>query len=277
VVNCLIFGEFCVIVIKNEVIIMFFEDLNSVVKYIEAHIEEDIDIETLALMLGTNQDTFKRIFTLICGVSVTEYIKKRRLTVCCNDLKNMSVLDVAYKYGYTSSAGFSRAFYNFHKCYPSAVKQGDNVKLNAFLPIKISSNLGAKEFSYSIENWGSRELFGYHKECDVRSLQQVVGAEFASFLGKYQPTEYCGLTFYEPGARAKYWFCLYDEREGLSSVTIPAGEWLVLEYHGEFSEISSFVRAVYRDIGKQINYLPARKIDMELYSRDGVKLCFLLN
>lgn len=255
---------------------MFFEDLNSVVEYIENHLKENINIKKLAQMLGTNQDTFKRIFSLICGVSVADYIKKRRLTICCADLKTRSVLEIAFSYGYSSSAGFSRAFYGFHKCFPSDIKQNVSVSLNAFLPIKISTNCGLKEINYCIENWGKQEFFGYALESDVHSLQQVVGKEYANFLQKYNPNDYYGITFYEKNGKAKYYFCLKTSQDGMEKVEIPAGQWLVLEYSGKFSDISKFVRAVYQDIGKKINYLPNGKIDMELYSNGKLKLCFLL-
>ncbi len=173
---------------------MFFETLNSVVEYIENHLKDDIDINVLAQILNTNQDTFKRIFTLICGISVTEYIKRRRLTVCCADLKNFSVLDVAYMYGYSSGAGFSRAFYEFYKCYPSDVKKNAEVKLNAFLPIKISTNLGLSEINYSIENWGKMELWGYFVQSKVNSIPEIIGREYERFLAKYEVDEYYGIT-----------------------------------------------------------------------------------
>lgn len=255
---------------------MFFEQLNSVIDYIENHLKENIDLDNLASMLNTNQDTFKRIFALICGVSVAEYIKKRRLTVCCSDLKNYSVLEVAFAYGYTSNAGFSRAFYNFHHCYPSAVKQNKDVKLNAFLPIKISTNLGLTEINYNVVDLNKQEFFGYYIESEVSALPRVVGQEYKRFVSKFKTESYCGITIYEKDNRAKFWLCSNEICENLQKITLPAGTWLVLEYTGAYEDISKFVKTIYRDIGHQINCRLAHKIDMEIYTRSGVKLCFLL-
>ena len=54
---------------------MFFSSLNKVFDFIEQNLQDDISINSLGNILGTNEDTFKRIFTLICGMSIAEYIK----------------------------------------------------------------------------------------------------------------------------------------------------------------------------------------------------------
>ncbi len=84
------------------------------------------------------------------------------------------------------------------------------------------------------------------------------------------------LPFYEANGEAQFWLCSVDVRDDLSVISVPAGIWLVLDYRGSYSEISNFVKTIYRDIGKQINCSLAHKIDMERYSNGGVKLCFLL-
>ena len=266
----------CYALKKYKGINMFFDNLNLVIDYIEENLTNNLDMGKLAGILGTNQDTFKRIFNLIYGISVTEYIKKRRLSVCCADLKDNSVLNVALMYGYNSSAGFSRAFYNFHKCYPSELKQNKNLKLNAFLPVKFSKDLGYETFNYSVETWGAQKFFGYYVKDKINKLPDLIQQEYPNFFFRYKPSEYCGVMFYEK-EEGKFWFCLKEPSKDLKEVVIPSGEWLVINYLGDYSEISKFIKQVYSELGGLINCKPTRKIDLELYYPNEVKLCFKLD
>ena len=57
-----------------------YKSLNEIIEYIDNHLDEKIDFDKLALMLGANSYTLQRIFSLLANVTLTDYIRKRRLS-----------------------------------------------------------------------------------------------------------------------------------------------------------------------------------------------------
>ncbi len=110
-----------------------FENMNAAVSYIEAHLDEEINYEEVAKITCFSEHHFKRMFSFIAGISLTEYVRRRRLTLAAFVLKesDMRVIDVAIKYGYNSPDSFSRAFQTLHEVAPSSVKNSD-VPLKAY-------------------------------------------------------------------------------------------------------------------------------------------------
>ena len=90
------------------------------------HILLGIDYEKIAKSAYSSSFHFQRMFGIMCGFTLGEYIRKRKLTLAGQDLltKKMKVIDVAFKYGYETPESFSRAFYKFHGITPSKVKKG---------------------------------------------------------------------------------------------------------------------------------------------------------
>ncbi|WP_413375625.1 AraC family transcriptional regulator [Alkalihalobacillus sp. 1P02AB] len=107
-------------------------NLNTAVEYIEKHLDNDLDYGGLAKISCLPEHQFKRMFFLVAGVSISEYVRRRRLTLAVFDLKKgKKVIDVAVKYGYQSSDSFSRAFRALHGVTPSKVKSRE-VPLKTF-------------------------------------------------------------------------------------------------------------------------------------------------
>ena len=109
------------------------DKLNLVIDYIEEHLTDDIDQDMIAQIACCSYYDVGRIFSLIAGVNIAEYVRKRRLTLAGNELKYLGarVIDVALKYGYESPISFARAFQSFHGVNPSLVSREESV-LNAF-------------------------------------------------------------------------------------------------------------------------------------------------
>lgn len=101
------------------------DEIQKAIDYIEENILEDIDYRMVANCANYSSYHFQRIFGIICGVTLGEYIRKRRLTLASQELlnKETKVIDVALKYGYETPESFSRAFYKFHGIKPSQVKK----------------------------------------------------------------------------------------------------------------------------------------------------------
>lgn len=98
--------------------------MTDAINYIEENLTGDIDEKEIAKLSCCPPDTFNRIFSFIYGITLSEYIRNRRLTLAALELKNSSakLLDIAIKYGYNSHEAFSRAFQKFHGVTPSAVR-----------------------------------------------------------------------------------------------------------------------------------------------------------
>jgi AraC family transcriptional regulator len=98
------------------------QQLNQLMDYIEAHLTEEITGKDISKIVGLSDYHFKRMFSYMAGMSLTEYIKKRRLSVANAELINgAKVTDIAYKYGFQSIEGFSRAFREWSGFLPSEV------------------------------------------------------------------------------------------------------------------------------------------------------------
>ena len=109
------------------------DQLNEAIGYIEKHLAEKIDYEELARIACCSTYHFQRMFSYIAGVPLSEYIRRRRMTMAAVDLQEdaVKIIDVAQKYGYESPTAFNRAFQSIHGASPSAVKRG-GVSIKAF-------------------------------------------------------------------------------------------------------------------------------------------------
>ncbi len=85
-------------------------NMNRVIEYIEAHLDSEIDFSEIERIAICSEYHFRKMFSFLSGISLTEYIRRRRLTLAALELSESDtrVLDVAIKYGYTSNDAFSR-------------------------------------------------------------------------------------------------------------------------------------------------------------------------
>lgn len=115
------------------------------VRYVEEHLSDDINLEQLSTDVGIAPFYFQKGFSLLCGMSIMEYVRARRLSVAGTELASGDgkVIDIALKYGYESPDAFTKAFTRFHGMTPKEIKKG-NVPLRAFAPLilKISMQGG---------------------------------------------------------------------------------------------------------------------------------------
>ena len=114
---------------------------DDVIMYLEKVAFEgcDIDYNEISRIVMSPVALFQRIFIFVTGISISDYVRKRRLTIAGNELKNsdLSVIDIAIKYGFQSHSAFTRAFKEQHGITPSQAKQ-QTTKLNDYLPINFS-------------------------------------------------------------------------------------------------------------------------------------------
>ena len=107
--------------------------------YTEEHLTEEIDHEEAARCAFSSSFHFQRMFGMLCGFSLGDYIRMRRLTLAACDLQQTGakVVDVALKYGYDTPESFSRAFARFHGINPTEARRGGTVKSFSRLSVKL--------------------------------------------------------------------------------------------------------------------------------------------
>jgi len=103
----------------------WFKYLNESLDYIEEHLTEEIDLHVLALKSYSSYHHFLRMFYVISGITMGEYIRKRRLSLAANDIitSKEKIIDIAYKYQYKTPESFSKAFKEFHSVSPSSARK----------------------------------------------------------------------------------------------------------------------------------------------------------
>ena len=139
--------------------------LQRSIDYIEEHLDEEIDYEKVAKESFSSSYHFQRIFALLCGYTLGEYIRLRRLTLAGAELSNgkAKVIDVALKYGYESPDSFAKAFQRFHGITPSQARI-DGKMLKSFSPLSIKISLeGGTIMNYRIETKPKMTLVGYKR------------------------------------------------------------------------------------------------------------------
>ncbi|MCB9498705.1 MAG: AraC family transcriptional regulator [Bacillales bacterium] len=117
------------------------EEAQKAIDYIEDNIDEDLSFETIAKKAYMSSFYFQRIFSILCGCTLGEYIRNRRLTLSgiALSFSHEKVIDVAYKYLYKNPESFTRAFFKFHGILPSAAKK-DGSQLKSFPKMVLTDN-----------------------------------------------------------------------------------------------------------------------------------------
>ncbi|WP_127529906.1 AraC family transcriptional regulator [Paenibacillus kobensis] len=136
--------------------------MNNAMEYIETHLTEEMDYDQLARIACCSTYHFHRMFPFITNVPLSEYIRRRRLTLAAFDLQlgGAKVIDVALKYGYESPEAFSRAFKKMHGVMPTSARdKGVSLKAYPRLSFHISIR-GDAAMNYRIEEKQAIEMFG---------------------------------------------------------------------------------------------------------------------
>ena len=139
--------------------------IQQAIDYIEDNLTETIDYEEVAKKCYSSSYHFQRVFSILCGFTLGEYIRNRRLTLAGRELAttNAKVIDVAMKYGYESPDSFAKAFQKFHDILPSQARNnGCNLKSFSRLVLKFSLE-GGTTMNYKIETKPAMILLGYKK------------------------------------------------------------------------------------------------------------------
>lgn len=138
------------------------ERLNASLNYIEEHLSEVIEIDGLAQIACCSSYHYQRMFTYIAGIPLSEYLRRRRMSIAAVELQQseIKIIDLALKYGYNSPTAFNRAFQSVHGIAPSAVRKAGCV-VKTFPPISFRITVkGVEEMNYRIEKKEAFRIVG---------------------------------------------------------------------------------------------------------------------
>jgi len=250
--------------------------MNGAMDYIEGHLASDIIYEEAARIACCSSYHFQRMFSFITDVPLSEYIRRRRLTLAAFELQEngKKVIDVALKYGYDSPNSFARAFQSLHGVTPSLARD-EGVQLKAYprmsFHITIKGDVG---MNYKIEQKDAFRIFGVEAVIDMTDGNNML--EIPGFWGKCRQDgtidRLAGFEMprYESGLCKINSVMCYRNTEGntfpymigivdlynklkapdeLTVVNVPACTWAVFksEEHG-FEDASEKIQAVWKRI-----------------------------
>lgn len=143
--------------------------MNDALNYIEENLADEIDFKEVARLAFCSEYHFQRMFSFLAGLSLSEYIRRRRLTLAAFELNNSSirVIDVAVKYGYTSPDSFARAFHSLHGITPSEARNnGQSLKAYPRMTFQLSIK-GGSEMNYRIVEKEAFSIVGIKKRVPI--------------------------------------------------------------------------------------------------------------
>lgn len=145
------------------------EKMNEAMNFIEDHLTEEIDFHQVACIAYVSEYHFKRMFSFLAGITLSEYIRRRRLTLAAFELRHggQKVIDIAMKYGYHSPDAFTRAFQKMHGITPSEARDnGYSLKAYPRMTFQLSIK-GGSEMNYRIEEKESFRIAGIKKRAPI--------------------------------------------------------------------------------------------------------------
>lgn len=233
--------------------------MNDAMTYLEDNLTEEIDYDKLAKIAYCSEYHFKRMFSFLAGVPLSEYIRRRRLTLAAFEItqSHMRIIDIAIKYGYQSADSFTRAFQQLHGITPSEARRNGSA-LKAYPPMTFQLSIeGGCEMNYRLEEKEAFQIVGIKKRVaivfegenpeitamwkslDENQLNELKALSDVAPQGIIQAStnfsegrmeEKGGLDHYIGVATIK------ESPEYFSELKVPACTWAVFESNGPFPE-----------------------------------------
>lgn len=220
------------------------ESIEEAIAYIEENITEELTIEVISSKVFLSPFYFQRGFAMLCGFTVSEYIRNRRLALAGSELlaTDTRVIDIAIKYGYDSPDSFTKSFTRFHGATPSAVRKG-GASVKSFAPLKIKFTLeGGYSMDYKIEEKEAFTVVGLSRVFAYENAKEVVPRLWAEFNASPQCNTICrsyGINYDESMSGNEFEYLIagdYDPAqmvpEGFVTHTIPKFTWAVFPCKG---------------------------------------------
>ena len=259
--------------------------LNDSLKYIEDNLEQKISFDYAAKLACCSTYHYQRMFSFMSDISLSEYIRNRRLTLAAIDLQkgDSKVIEVSLKYGYSSPTAFTRAFVSLHEITPSQAKES-GAKLKLYPPISFNISIkGGVVMDYRIEDKKGFRLVG-KKE----TVSLIDGYNFKRIPSMWDEVIKNGdcqkilslSNAYPPGLMGACANCIDNELdyyiasssdkelpEGMNELIVPPSTWAVFECRG-MASIQPIWKKIYTDWFPTSGYEHSGGAEIEWYS-DG--------
>ena len=267
------------------------QGIQRAIDFVEANIGEEMALEKVAKQAYSSSFHFQRVFGILCGFSLGDYIRMRRLSLAGEELSrgNAKIIDIALKYGYDTPESFSRAFTRFHGISPSEAKHGGKVKIFTPLSVKLTLTGGSK-MDYRIEKRDAFEVVCKRKKVgkpqtanathDITAMWQEYGADGTmERLISYMPENpvmrgLLGICFSSELNAKQFPYGIGVEYDGrkidsdFEVVTIPANTYAVFTSKGKMPDafIETYHRIVTEFFPQSSQYEYAENVEFEVYS-----------
>lgn len=218
------------------------DGIKNAIAYIEENLDQNLEVSDIAKQANVSSFYFQKIFHILSGFTVGEYIRNRRLTLAAQELSvsEVKVIDVALKYGYDSPDSFAKAFTKFHGVSPSLAKEYGN-NLNSFAPLKIKLLLeGGTMLEYKIVEKEQFTVMGRSRRFNMETSYGEIPKFWQEHMQSEESKLVCGMygiCWDADGKDFDYYiadnYLPWNEiPKGYKTKVIPAGTWAVFPCQG---------------------------------------------
>lgn len=258
--------------------------LNQSIEYIEQHLDNEIDFAAAAKIACCSTFHYQRMFSYLAGVSISEYIRRRRMTLAAIDLQNsdVKVIDLAMRYGYESPTSFSRAFQSVHGLSPSSARIiGASPKAYPRMSFLISIK-GDVEMKYKIEKHKAFRIVGAKRYYDLNideNFQEIPkfwgeviqNGQFEQIceLSNQKPLGILGVSTCMNGKDFNYYIAAATDKdipEAMNEYIVPESTWAIFECVGPMpNAIQNLQKRIISEWLPTSGYEYADAPDIEVY------------
>lgn len=258
---------------------MDFEHLNKMVQYIEEHLDKEIDLNHLSHITHTHLFILERIFIFLTGMTLKQYIKKRRLSKAFEEIRNTNnkIIDIAFKYQFNSSSSFNRAFKQMFNLTPSECRK--SVGEYKIVPIEYFESSRKKyNFDYQIKEIECTTIYCYHVTAKQHNelLYKIKELYRRSKINKrYEEFSEVGLygVFLKNNHEYHYYLGSKKYFSDLEGYTIKKGQFAVFKLLSrEQEDIVDLEERIIRQWIPSVNYTIESNTKIEYYIDDSCSI-----
>ena len=258
------------------------ERFNRAMDYIEENIRQGVDEAQLGKITCCSSYHFQRMFSYLAGMPLSEYIRKRKMSLAAVDLRSgeEKIIDIAWKYGYRSPTAFNRAFQAVQGSAPSAVRDG-TAPVKSFPPISFQVVVkGVEAMQYRIETREAFQIAGVsaplHRELEENfavvpnlwgaCVSNGTIAALAS-VASGDPAGLLGVSVCRDGEPWRYWIAVAATQAGpeWERYTVPAATWAIFPGTGTNESVQALERRIFTEWLPTSGYEYGDAPDLEVY------------